>query len=311
VDGDVRISPLDEGDAALAVDENNHGGNASEASESNKKNDTLKVAESTRVGRISRNSGGKPSKRPKIRGSLVDNISSASRIRSKCTKTNSLLISNPNEFVFFQKDNTSSSSEKACSRDNNQQHAVDKNLLLDPSLFPNDASTNKSANTKNSSGTSKKSSATTAKASEGESGITGASASTARTKNTLRLAPRKKTPGRSKFKKGSPRPKIQADAVGRLDMMKELKEVPIGRNVGLPPPENITFRSKSKGKVEEVAAQEVGVVQVWEDEGDEVSVLTGATKMKRVLRDVANRVKGGEGMCCVISIIIGFLLALI
>jgi hypothetical protein len=109
------------------------------------------------------------------------------------------------------------------------------------------------------------------------------------------LAPRKKTPGRSKFKKGSP--KVKADAVGILESMKELKEVPVGRIMGLPPPENITFRSKSKGKVEELMAAPVGDVQIWQDEGDDgVSVLTGATKMKRVLRDVANRVKGGEGM---------------
>lgn len=113
-----------------------------------------------------------------------------------------------------------------------------------------------------------------------------ASASTARTKNTFRLAPRKKrnflSPTVSKQKNKSPKGddalKLGLLEIGASPKLHKASPREHKYNSLLPMPENITIRNKNKRNTD---------IEIWNDE-DEVSILTGGTK-KNVLRDVVNR----------------------
>ena len=170
-----------------------------------------------------------------------------------------------NKFIFSLDDlspkHQESTTSKACSRNQSSRQVPTHSI--------------QSNHTKASSGSATKKSA-------GKTNVTGASASTAKTKNTARVLPR------SKFKKKSPKRRV-VKSVERVKMadgleMKTLRELPARG----PPPGNITVRSKGKKEI-----NDTGEIQVWQDD-DEVSALTGVTK-KRVLRDLGNQVNCDNG----------------
>ena len=205
------------------------------------------------------------------------------------------------------------STSKARSGNNGRHSHFNNTMAFRESLFleqPSAASSSKS--TKKSSSTSKKSNDATKLFSKASSnaGIkkSNGSASTAKTKNTLRLATRKKTPSRKSV------PKKKSDAIigrggGECDNNKMgLLGEALSLREPVPLPGDITVRttnekrggggSRKRADSNDTAdGEKEDRVVGWEE--DEISVLTGATKKKkRVLRDLGNRVKESEGSFC-------------